>query len=348
MEKREKNIFYNIIKNETSLTEVFCNIMQYKVFRELFLSIVNEKIEALEGKKLQNFKINYDNFSTELNLKNENEKLGRADLILKVEEEYIFELKIERYTHLTEHQPESYLKYLKNDNLFFILPKHYRHKDEICTRWHNATEYPIDKIKHHLIYWEDILKKIKDKELDKINLLISEFCNILDYRWFYYPSIKFSNYEIELIFKKQNNVKNKKDLMMSMDSNIPKIMNKLFEVIEGVDDKLDTTKDGTKTESYYGYILKDKRIPEKWEVWFGVDYEIWENEQLPLTIQVYSDDADEMDKIIKLGIFKKYTYKEDKDITTFVALNASDFEKENIVEIFTDKINEIIDKLKQT
>ena len=24
---REKNIFYNVIKNETSLTEIFCNLM---------------------------------------------------------------------------------------------------------------------------------------------------------------------------------------------------------------------------------------------------------------------------------------------------------------------------------
>lgn len=33
---RENNIFYNVIRNETSLTEVFCNLMQYKVFRDLF------------------------------------------------------------------------------------------------------------------------------------------------------------------------------------------------------------------------------------------------------------------------------------------------------------------------
>ena len=46
MEKeREDNIFYNLIKNETSLTEVFCNFMRYKIFRDLFIDIVNEKIK---------------------------------------------------------------------------------------------------------------------------------------------------------------------------------------------------------------------------------------------------------------------------------------------------------------
>ena len=37
---RENNIFFNVIRNETSLTEVFCNLMQYKAFRDLFLNFV--------------------------------------------------------------------------------------------------------------------------------------------------------------------------------------------------------------------------------------------------------------------------------------------------------------------
>jgi hypothetical protein len=41
--EREKNIFFNIIKNETSLTEVFCNLLNYKAFRNLFLNIVKNK-----------------------------------------------------------------------------------------------------------------------------------------------------------------------------------------------------------------------------------------------------------------------------------------------------------------
>ena len=43
--EREENIFFNLIKNETSLTEVFCNFMKYKIFRDLFIDIVNEKIK---------------------------------------------------------------------------------------------------------------------------------------------------------------------------------------------------------------------------------------------------------------------------------------------------------------
>lgn len=42
---REENIFYNLIKNETSLTEVFCNFMKYENFRNLFIDMINEKIK---------------------------------------------------------------------------------------------------------------------------------------------------------------------------------------------------------------------------------------------------------------------------------------------------------------
>ena len=47
--EREENIFYNLIKNETSLTEVFCNFMRYENFRNLFIDMINEKIKNKEN-----------------------------------------------------------------------------------------------------------------------------------------------------------------------------------------------------------------------------------------------------------------------------------------------------------
>ena len=47
--EREENIFYNLIKNETSLTEVFCNFMRYESFRNLFIDMINEKIKNKEN-----------------------------------------------------------------------------------------------------------------------------------------------------------------------------------------------------------------------------------------------------------------------------------------------------------
>jgi hypothetical protein len=350
IENRENNIFYNVIRNETSLTEVFCNLMQYKAFRDLFLNIVNQKRESLKLEKLQVASIKYNNFSTEKAFKEEDTKLGRGDLILEDRgSEYIFELKIERYTKLTSNQPEGYLKYLKGDDskLFFIIPKDYMHKDDIYTRWNEETGYAKERIKNHIIFWEDIIKYIRQNELDKLNSFINEFCNILDYRWFYYPNIKFLTYEIEILFQKQKN--KKEELLMLLDANIPKIVSKLFKIVEEAKTKLEIKKDDNRTEETYGYAVKNKDISEEVTIWFGVDYEIWEKCNFPLTIQIYSDDEKQMDKIKSLNFSTTFQYEDEIEIT-FIGLEKNVFEnqEENIIEVFVDKINKIIEKLKRT
>lgn len=348
MVTRENNIFYNVIRNETSLTEVFCNFMQYKVFRNLFIELINKKRKILNLKEIHSSSIKYDDFFTELYLKEEDTKFGRGDLILKNKDiDYIFELKIEKYTTLTKNQPESYLKYLKNDNtrLYFIIPKGYMHKDTIYDRWTDFTDYTRTEIDNHIIFWEDIIKEIRDKEIDKLNLFINEFCNILDYRWFNYPEIRFSNFEVKVLF--QEHKSKKKELTMLIDINMPNIISKLFKIVEAANDKLDTTKDNSKTDAYYGYILKNKNISENIEIWFGVDFEIWEQHSFPLSIQVYSDDKSKMDSLDKLDFLTNFNYA-DGEKTNFFGLERNTFENEedNITEVFIDKINEIVTLVK--
>ena len=362
--KREKNIFYNLIKNETSLTEVFCNLLDYKIFRDLFLEIVNKKRIEQGQKKFDLSSIQYQNFTTEKNFgedkncfeEEEKKKIGRGDLILEDASglEYIFELKIEKYTNLTDNQPKGYLCYLKKENarLFFILPRGYMHINDIYTRWHKETGYPKEEIKKHIIYWEDIIHEIRNIELDKINLFINEFCKILDYRWFYYEDIKFSKSEIELI---NLNNKRKKGYEMLSNSNIPSLVSKLFNIIENV--KVEVKKDKASVEQYpdfYGYYVKDKRIPNEWEIWFGVDFEIWASGKSPLTIQISSDNTDDIPKIQELCGSEKFEYKneaEDEEaiITSYIELDKTLFENndKNIAEALEIKIHEIIDKIKK-
>ncbi len=355
MQDRLDNIFFNIIKNETSLTEVFCNLLYYKAFRDLFLDIVNKKRKILKLGQLSLSSIQYENFSTEKSFgedencfDEDNNKIGRGDLVLKYNNdiEYIYELKIERYTQLTKNQPEGYLCYLKDDTrLFFIIPRGYLHINDIYNRWHQKTNYSKKNIENHIIYWEDILKEIKRSELNKLNLFIDEFCKILEYRWFDYIDIEFSNFEIQMLFKKQGN--KKKELSMLLDTNIPKIVSKLFEIIEDV--KVDTRTEKayvTQNYAYYGRFVKNENIPKEWEVWFGVDFKIWEKYQVPLTIQIFSDNEDEMEKIKNLEISTHFLY-EDESVTTFIGLDKKIFEDKtnNIVREFENKINDVVEKI---
>ena len=144
MNNRVNNLFHNVIKNETSLTEFFCNLMRYKAFRDLFLNIVKTKNNAFNVSN-----VSYEDFDTEVKLK---DNQGRSDLHLTTNDtEYIFEIKIELYTGLTANQPNGYLDYLaknknvedknKNRNLFFILPRAYLHLGDLYQKWQAYSKY---------------------------------------------------------------------------------------------------------------------------------------------------------------------------------------------------------------
>lgn len=331
---REENIFYNIIKNETSLTEIFCNFMNYEVFRDLFIDIINKKI----CKKINKSKVKFQDFDTQVPLLNEQNN-GIIDLQLKISEKeiYLFEIKIELYTNLTDNQPINYLKYLKdlnieNENLFFIVPKGY---------------YYLNKLYDcNIIYWEDILNEIRKNELDKKNIFINEFCKILDYRWFYFEKVEFTKNEIDLIF----NDKKEKGYKMREYVNIPILMSKLFKIV--VDTKIDyykNDKDSIKQKyDYFGYFLENRKcgISDKLTIWFGVDYDIWERYKHPLIIQI---EPTEQQEVINLEDYlkDKIDYKKhicDNGETIFyIPLQKELFENQDvkITQEFTLKIEEV-------
>lgn len=357
---RERNVFYNVLKNETSLTEVFCNLMSYKAFRDMFVDLVNQKRD--DEKKLNHQVIKYEDFSTEKDFgeiqecfeKDENNKIGRGDLILNYHnEDFIFELKVEKYTDLTKNQPRGYLCYLKkqnelsyNNNLYFVLPKGYMHKDQIFSRWQNFCNYPKEMIENnHILYWEDIIKEIRKRELDHLNIIIKEFCEILDFRWFYTKPIHFSKNEIELIFQ-QHNINNE-ELKMAFDANIPKVMNKLFDIVDNIKYKVHVSKKhDEQNPNFYGYYIDNKKynLSEDFDIWFGVTYEIWEKANVPILIEIISDDEN---VLLKVPDLKKYEYEdEENSVSTYFAFDKAIFEKENISEIIENKILDIINLLK--
>lgn len=355
--ERKENILFNLIKNETSLTEVFCNFMNYKIFRDLFIKIVNEKIEKEEN-KLDESKIKFGDFDTEVVLNDNEEKYGRIDLQLKINEEvYLFEIKIETFTSLTNNQPNGYLEYLKNDthykneNLFFILPKGYFHKYEIYKKWENKSNYRKKDIKNHnIIYWEDILNEIKKQELDKVNVFINEFCEILDYRWLYFEKIVFTKNEFNLMFKD----KKEKGYNMLENVSIPVLMSKLFQIIVDTANKIDIQKrKDEQNSSYYGYFLNNNKyeISDKFTIWFGVDYEIWELKKHPIIIQIDINEQDmsKLEEFLKINSNCEEYKNKNGDIIFYIPLEKEIFENEdeNITKKLTDEIEKVIDLLKE-
>lgn len=355
--EREENIFYNLIKNETSLTEVFCNFMRYKIFRDLFIDIVNEKIKHIEN-KIDKSKLKFQDFDTEIDLKKEINNYGRIDLQLKINDKiYLFEIKVETFTKLTDNQPKNYLEYLenRNENLFFILPKSYFHKNEIFKNWENKTEYQKEDIKNHnIIYWEDILDQLKKQEIDKANIFINEFCKILDFRWFYFEEIIFTKNELDLIFSN----KKEKGYKMTENVNVPVLMNKLFTII--FDTKVDFRNNKEQDPDYFGYYVDNKKyeISDRLTIWLGVDYELWYKTNTPISIQVLSSTHNDKEieyienfldnKKINEISFEKYKNKYNT-VFFYIKLEKEFFESEDkkIIKELTNIMNEIIELLKE-
>lgn len=171
-----------------------------------------------------------------------------------------------------------------NNNLYFVLPKGYMHKDQIFSRWQNFCNYPKEMIENnHILYWEDIIKEIRKRELDHLNIIIKEFCEILDFRWFYTKPIHFSKNEIELIFQ-QHNINNE-ELKMAFDANIPKVMNKLFDIVDNIKYKVHVSKKhDEQNPNFYGYYIDNKKynLSEDFDIWFELPMKYGKKPNVPI------------------------------------------------------------------
>ncbi len=314
-----RSIFYNLVKNEVTLTQAFYNFLRMECFKDMFIGLVNEKRES----KLNSRRVKFENFETEMKLidKNKNE-CGRADLVLNYEgKEYLFEVKIEPNTTLTDNQPQGYLEYLENDyrRLYFILPRNYYHKYELYERVGRKLKIEdLALIKEivdpQIIYWDDIAKEIKRIAANGANPLLQEFYEILWSKWFEYEIVKFSKSEIELIFSKGG---------VKMDT-IPGIITKLFKAVDNIKADINESKEYVyQSPDSYGYILntssKRYMIDPDIEIFYGVDYEIWQKYGCPFVIEVYTDNRDKMKELEVFAQeegYKEFRYEEEEEIET--------------------------------
>ena len=98
---RETNIFHRVADSEVPFTELFCNLMSYKIFRECILN-------QLIGGKFSIKSIHYEHFTTQYRLP---DSCGQPDLVVRNDDvEILIEIKINN-SGLTNNQPINYLKY---------------------------------------------------------------------------------------------------------------------------------------------------------------------------------------------------------------------------------------------
>lgn len=263
---RPKYFLYNVLNQETVFQEYFCNLLAIDSFRNKFLQFISKKNNILESKNIQ-----FHNFSTEVILDN---NCGRADLYLELEnkEVFIFEIKNKHGTQLTDNQPLNYLKYLcgKNHHLFFLIPKYYKHKNDIITSWKKELKDKNFDIEKQLFYWDDFIDFIENED-DPYVKAFYDFC----INWFV-NSVKFTSEELKILGEEN----------MSEDMKVvPSLMQKLEIIIMNIGDNTNGFK-------FYhapsGYVYS--KIIGKYEIFFGIDYSIWEKTKNPINVMIYLKD----------------------------------------------------------
>ncbi len=275
---------------------------------------------------------NIDLIDTEVDLKQEDIEFGRIDIYIENDtNEILVENKIWCSRGLTDNQPSNYIKYLekkKESKLIFLIPKHYHHTNKL-------TSYKKNE-KFSIKYWEDFIAELKKDDFHKINIFIEEFVDFME-KILFISHVHLSKTEKKLLNKEFSSMENR---------TIPKIMKELFSIVDAVKDggkiKVANSLKPTEYENSYGYELK---LPEdnKVFVWFGIDYNVWENNGSPIIIWI-ADMSLEQIKILKKEGFEYYTYEKEDDAMIYSFNNFLD--QENISEKISEKLDSLIDLLK--
>ena len=261
---RIRNIFLNIVTSENLMTELFCNFLKFRTFRDAVLELFLQKDQLN--------RIEFDHFDTQYSLPDDK---GRPDLAIRNEEfEILFEIKTGN-TNLTVNQPDGYLEYLREDFhntkwLILLAPHDY----SFLVDWSSKIDgflkqYPHSGIQTKIIFWEDIMKAIEHYDLSILSDYFEDFLALLK-MWFELQNITFKSSEVFLMFTKD----------------IPEILSKLFTVVDMV--KNHNSKafsvSSSKTSSEYGVYFKTNEGESI--LYFGVWYVFWREHQKPLCFGV--------------------------------------------------------------
>ena len=290
---RDSNIFYNIVEDENSLTELLCNLLQFKPFMTLFTCLIEEKL------MLHDIAFDYEHIETQNSL---GEK-GIPDISVENEGlSLLIECKIEAGTSLTAKQPISYLNSLKvnaadkTKALVFLIPNDYIHEKELLSRQQKFFKRNKNqRIGFAILYWQEILERLQFSGIAELNPFFQHFNNRLR-DWFSTLIINFSKEEITMLYSKD----------------IPTIYLKMTGVVEEVRNKLSKSYKLIReiNEHGTGFYIKDAN--GKQILWFGVWYEYWQQKEYPFVFAVWDEFGSRVVKRFQTK-FKKSVVLFDKD-----------------------------------
>lgn len=272
---RDQNIFYKLVNDENSTTELLCNLMRFASFRCAFLA------RLLPGTCFSD-QIEHAVVDTQITLDSGN---GRPDVVINDDRIYVLvEIKTDLYCTLTENQPDGYVSHLlgltkdyEERWLVFLVPKGWIYENIIKNKFrHIKADSSSSRINTSILYWEDVLEIIEESDLKELNPFFNDFHEML-VSWYRPKPIKFTKEEVDMMFTNE----------------IPNVLEKLDELIRQIYSKSRAYK-CCQRHSGRDLCCEEKAIyfqNEKGEdiFYFGVWTTFWKDKGHPLCYGVKKD-----------------------------------------------------------
>ena len=314
-------IFENLVYNENTFTELFRNIMRFKIFRREFLSLIDYDFSCED--------LDFESFSTQKTTQN-----VRPDLVISTPTLDIFvEIKVWN-TALTVNQPNGYLKALEESNkdnkiLVLLTPKNYKH----LSNYNDILLKTKSNIKTQTIFWSDIIEKIDQEEIFQGNSLLSEYRELLR-EWFEPKQIEINNKFLEI--------------MNSPDT--PNSLEKLTDLINQIKTELqksgvEITRNRTNILNEYGFYSD---TGDSYSLYVGEWFYYWKETGNPFCIAIKTDNEEllkDFQEMCKSQNLEEPKIFGDRNWLTYnIKLNNIN---DNVVETLTNIIKIIIKIVKK-
>jgi hypothetical protein len=320
--ERDRNIFYNIITNENHMTELFCNLLSFKYFRNVFLKMFLNNDNEIAN-------VDYENIYTQYSLL---DYASRPDMAIHNDDlEILLEVKVGN-TPLTNNQPDTYLKYLENSRstnkwMIFVIPSNYYKKNYLSRKLSDFIPMK-GKINTKIIYWEQIIKEIEKNGLHLYNDYFRDFHGLLK-TWYEDKKIYF-NYE---------------EVNSMVTGNIPDILIKLYEIIRKVKDNNGV---GYKTHinsnsHEYGLYIRDEK--GSLVLYVGVWYEFWKEKNHPICFGLKLDEPSK--ELLKIFASEQTDHYIDFKDWRMSWIDSSVMSKDNCSDDIVNIIGDMLAKLSQ-
>ena len=256
---RKKNIFYRLVKNEDTLTELVCNLLRYQVFRDMLTVVINDALA------LDETSFTFHDVSSQRGAG----KGGRPDV--RIENDnccILLECKV-RNSPLTPAQRTAYRKVLglsdaHTKGVVFVVPEGYFQMPVIDGLV--AGPRPAG-VRLGKVLWGRVLDLLERKGLGETNEVFAQFAALLS-EWAAKATIALPLEGLRMLYQ----------------GDTGSSYYDLLQLIETVGKHLSgnpNTKWARDADGY-GFYLRDETGKNR--LWFGVDYEFWKGTAFPLCI----------------------------------------------------------------